>query len=235
MKKRIIIIVTAILLVALVIVVAVKCGNGKEDLSNVTYGARTSAFFANIDQNSCWVNLVMTDADGTSCDFTQATDGTAVTTICDYEEDKYDSYEIYVGKAVHMLNVGNKAYDTLLTEEGQGFIFADYNQSMFSMSYSYGVSTFEGEQYYCEVFSTESTPTDNPKSVNKYYFNYDRLVAVEMVENGKTVLTLKINDYSSEIPEDILLSVPDDFRKGQLIYEHPPIDYEDQWGDLSLG
>lgn len=225
--KRII----ALTLTALFLVLLVAC-NGDGGESSVDLGdfpSRTSAFYGTMDVNSFYFTMNFTNH-GETYEFTQATNGKAVTTIEDHEDNSLDKYQIYQGNAVHKLYPARNSYDTWLGGEGQGFLFDGYTASMFANPSSVSESEFEGKKYYCESFVTQSMTGNGVAGVNNYYFDGERLAVVEIIDNGRTVMVMRFNDYSNTIPENIYLSAPSDFKPGSLEIEASDITYDDSWG-----
>ena len=225
--------ITALLIAILFVIAFSACAEETEQESSDTgelYPSRTAAFYGNMDMNSFWFTMEFTNY-GTTYTMTQATNGKAVTTIEDHEDNTLDQYQIYDNKSVHKLNLQRKSYDTVLGSNGQGFLFEGYTPSMFANPSSSTVQQFEGESYYCESFVTAGSA-----GRNNYYFDENRLAVIEIIEGGKTVMVMRITDYSNTIPSDVYLSIPEDFKGGNLEFEHPDISYDDGWGDnISYG
>lgn len=213
--------ITALLLVCLLMLAFVACKD-KEDDYDTSYPSRTAAFYGNMNPESFYFTMRFTN-NGATYEFTQATNGKVVTTIEDHSDNSYDLYHIYNGDCVHKLNFSAKSYDTLIGPKGQDFLFGGYTPAMFENPSSASVKEFEGEEYYCESFATAGSGRNN------YYFDGYVLKAIEIIENGKTVMIMRINKFSNTIPEDIYLSIPSGFKAGQLEYEAPDVSFDSDW------
>ena len=225
--KRII----ALTLTALFLFLLVACnGDGGEssvDLGN--YPSRTAAFYGTMDVNSFYFTMSFTN-NGETYEFTQATDGKAVTTIEDHKDDSLDKYQIYQGNTIHKLYPARKVYDTWVGGDGQGFLFDGYTASMFANPTVLQSVEFEGKKYYCESFVTQAMTAGGSAGKNNYYFDGARLAVVEIIDNGNVVMVMRINDYSNTIPSNIYLSKPSDFKAGSLEIEGSDITYDESWG-----
>lgn len=223
----------SIFTVMLLLISLASCGDGGDASSQggSAYPSRTAEFYGTMDMNSFWFTMEFTN-NGATYGFTQATNGNVVTTIEDYDNDSLDTYEIYDGKCVHKLNISGSSYNTAIGLEGQTFLFAGYDASMFVNPSTNGVKTFEDVSYHCESFVTKSM-SGSGSGVNNYYFDGDRLKAVEIIDGGETVMVMRIKDYSNTVPSDIYLSAPSGFKAGELEYYAPDIsdgDIPDEWG-----
>ncbi len=215
MKKTI-----ALVLACLLLLAFVACKD--EEQVDTSYPSRTAAFYGNMDRNSFYFTMQFTN-NGATYDFTQATNGRVVTTIEDHSDNSYDKYHIYDGNNVHKLNIASKSYDTLIGPNGQDFLFGGYTSSMFESPSSASVKAFEGEDYYCETFVTAGSGRNN------YYFDGGALKVIEIIEDGQTVMIMRIKEYSNTVPDNIYLSVPSGFKAGQLEYEAPDVSFDSSW------
>lgn len=228
MKKLI-----AAILFAVVLVALAACGSGDESSTDLSgYTSRTAAFYGNMNKNSFYFKMNFTNG-GTTYTFTQATDGLSVATIEDHENDANDKYQVFTGNLVHKLNFQAKTYDTLITTNGQGFLFEGYDYTMFSAPSRTSVETFEGKSYYCETFSTVSQTGGAVSGKNRYFFEGNTLKAIEIIEGNQTVMTMRFIEYSNEIPQNVYLEAPEGFTANTLEYEQSTIiDFSQLWGDL---
>lgn len=215
--------ITALAIAVLLFVALVAC-SGDEDESSFdsSYPSRTAAFYGNMNMNSFWFTMEFNN-NGTICDFTQATNGKVVTTIEDHANNTYDKYHIYDKNCVHKLDFVTKTYNTLIGPKGQDFLFEGYTASMFSKPTMSSVQQFDGKSYHCESFTTSGGGRNN------YYFEGNELKVIEIIEGGKAVMIMKLKDYSNEIPDDILFSVPSGFKAGTLEYEGSDISFNENW------
>lgn len=189
---------------------------------------RTAQFYESIDSSSFWYQGDVVKG-GKTYVYTQAVDSDSCTTIEDYAKDANDGYVIYDGTHLHQLNMKTKRYDTVKTADGVGFLFGtndfkDFNKPKSVIESAY----FEQVEYYCEVFSVVDEK-GNEVGENKYYFDNDRLVAIQWYENGTLTATLKMKDYSNQIPEDIYTDIPSDFKAGTYTVEQ----VVDPWAEES--
>ena len=228
MKKLI----AAILLSALLLALA-SCGNGNENSNDISsYPSRTAAFYGNMDKSSFYFKISFTN-NGSTYTFTQATDGYSVATIEDHENDSLDKYHVFTGNAVHKLNFSNSTYDTLITQDGQGFLFEGYEYTMFASPSKKSVEQFEGKSYYCETFSTSSQSGGTATGKNRYFFEEGTLKAIEIIEGTETVMVMRFIEYKNEIPQDVYLKAPPGFKANTLEYEQSGgINFSEVWGDL---
>lgn len=218
-----------IALLALILILSfTACKRNKGD--EIVYPSRTAAFYGNIGE-SFWFDMRLT-TNGYSYDFKQATNSVIVTTIEDHSDNSRDKYQLYDGSVIHELNVGEKYYDTVINLKGQAFLFEGYTPDMFAYPTQTAVESFLGTSYYCETFASASSSGGAATGRNKYYFDGETLVGVEWIESGKTVMIMDFRGYGSEIPQGYYLSIPNDFKANNLIYEDSGIDYSDVWGDL---
>lgn len=194
----------------------------EKDEYDTSYPSRTAAFYGNMNPESFYFAMRFTN-NGATYDFAQATNGKTVTTLEDHSDNSYDKYHIYDGSCVHKLDLSAKKYDTLVGPKGQEFIFGGYTSEMFNSPSSAGVGEFEGQEYYCESFVTAGSGRNN-----YYYDGYD-LKVIEIIENGKTVMVMRIKEFSNTIPDDVYLSIPSGFKAGQLEYEAPDVSFDDSW------
>lgn len=214
--------ITALVVAALLLIALVACSGDGEESIDMSYPSRTAAFYGKMDVNSFWFTMDFTN-NGSNCTFTQATNGRVVTTIEDFANDTYDKYHIYDKSCVHKLDLTTKVYNTLIGPHGQDFLFSGYTPSMFANPSSSSVAEFEGKSYYCESYATAGGGR------NVYYFEGNTLKVIEIIEGGKAVMIMRINEYSNTIPENVYLSIPSDFRAGTLEYEGSDISFNENW------
>lgn len=165
--------------------------------------------------------------------FTQATNGVNITSILDYEGDSNDVYEVIEFKEelahIHTLNFKEKKYDTSITKNYQDFLFKGEKAETYANPSQKGSSKNKDYQYF-EKFDTSSSESGKIDGCNIYYFNDNRLECIEVVENGNVTMTMKFVDYGVEVPDDIYLTPPSDFKKGTLQVD-TTIDYGSMdWG-----
>ncbi len=218
--------ITALVIAALMLVCALAACD--KDNVDPLYPTRAAAFYGKMSKsNDFWFEMSFTN-NGVTYDFTQAKTSSSVTTISDFEGDVNDSYEIAIigqnGARVHVLNIKEKYYDTIIAANYQDFLFAGYESSMFSSPVSTGDEEFEGETYYCETYETASQEGGAVDGLNKYYFTKGRLNAVEVIESGKTVMVMRFKDYGDKIPSDIHIKIPEGFE-GKTMQVESIIDF----------
>lgn len=233
--KRIIIVAIA---VTMLLVSFVAC-EGEKDIYEVdkSYDSRTSAFYGHINENQYfWFEMELTQ-NGETYKFIQATSGANVTTIYDYEGEVRDTYEIAMkgengtAAVIHTLYFDEKKYDTTISDKFQDFLFGGEDPESFSEPSWTGDGDFDGNTYYCELFEVASSEGSGLDGYNKYYYDDGRLIAVEIAQNDKVTMTMKFNDYGVEVPDDIYLTPPTDFKKGTLQFESV-IDFNSTgWGE----
>lgn len=152
--------------------------------------------------------------------FTQATDGKSIASVIDYNtksDYRYEITEFKDGLAyVHTLNFIDKKYDTLVTETYQSFLFGDEDPKAFSKPSQKGDIQKKEKTFYCEKFETASSDGGAVDGFNAYYFEDGRLALVEVNEKGVLTMTMRVLDYGTEIPDDICLTPPADFAKGNI-------------------
>lgn len=183
-----------------------------------SYKSRTAEFYGSINKTSFWYRGEVTSGT-TVYTYTQAVDADSCTTIEDHEKDSEDGYVIYDGKYLHQLNLSSKKYDTLETNNGVEFLFGKNDYSEFNYpEITTDAAILDGKTYYCETFKVIDE-NGNETGENKYYFTDNRLVAVQWVSDGEVTATLRIEDYSETIPEDIYTSVPENFKAGTFTTE----------------
>ena len=192
------------------------------------YKTRTAEFYGNIDKTSFWYTGEVTSGK-TVYFYTQAVDADSCTTIENHNDDSKDGYVIYDGTYLHSLNLSSKKYDTLKTENGVDFLcgqneYKEYNNAQMTTD----AAIFDGQARYCEVFAVVDDD-GNEIGENKYYFDETRLIAIEWLENGEITATLRMQEYSNSIPEDIYVSLPEDFKAGTYTAEQ----VVDPWADKS--
>lgn len=186
---------------------------------------RTYYFYNGINKESFWFHGTITK-DGETYRYAQALDSDSVTTIEDHDNNEDDGYAIYEldNCYLHSLNFTTKKYDTTVTTDGVKFLFGNNEASQFrAPDDTEEEAEFEGETYYCEIFETVDENGDEIGE-NKYYFDGMTLVAIEWIEDGEVVTTLRIEEYTNEIPKSVYTSVPDSFKAGQFVVEEviPP-------------
>ena len=231
--KRIILVALAIVML---ITTLVACNKEKNvyDIDK-SYDSRTAAFYGHIQENQFfWFDMYLTQ-DKLTYRFTQATNGKNVTTILDYEDNSKDSYEIVIKgenqAVVHNLNLAEKKYDTTMTDKYQDFLFGGEDPKAFENPTWSGDATFEGQTYYCEKFEVASASGSAVDGYNNYYFEEGRLIAVEIIQKDKVTMLMKFNEYGIELPDDIYITPPTDFKKGIFQIESV-IDYTSMgWGE----
>ncbi len=217
------------ILLSLVMIVLPLASCDEGDTSH--YNTRTAAFYGGISKDSFYFKMTFTN-NGETYVFTQATNGKTVTTIEDRDGTANDTYNIVDGNAVHALDLKSKEYDTIINGKGQSFLFADYTASMFQNAKKVSNEEFEGKKYYCEVFSTSSYSDGSFSGENRYYFDGNKLKAIEIIDGGKLIMVMRMTEYSNKIPDDIYLNAPKDFTPGTLQVE-TEIDYNEYWGNLT--
>ncbi len=222
--------ITAAVIALILLLSFTACKRGNNDDGGVVYPSRTAAFYGNMGDNF-WFDMNLT-TNGYSYDFKQATNWTNVTTIEDHSDNSRDKYEIYDGSVIHEVNIAEEYYDTVINVRGQEFLFDGYTPEMFANPTSTAVESFKGTSYYCETFTSASTSGGAVTGRNKYYFDGDTLVGVEIIEAGKTVMVMDFRGYGSELPANVYLAVPSNFKPRNLVYEDSGIDFSDYWGDL---
>ena len=186
---------------------------------------RTHYFYENIDKTSFWYQCTITKGDETYR-YAQAVDSDSVTTIEDHDKDEDDGYAIYEPdkNMVHSLNFNTKKYDTTYGTNGTKFLFGSNEAYQFrAPDESLEEVEFEGKTYYCEIFETVDENGDEVGQ-NKYYFEGMTLKAIEWIEDGKVVTTMRIVEYSNKIPDSVYTSIPEGFKAGNFIHEEviPP-------------
>ncbi len=190
------------------------------------YRSRTAEFYGSINQESFWYKGSITKG-YSNYGYTQATNGASVTTIEDFKVDSYDKYVITQGDLMHYLDMEEKKYDTKQTPYAVEFLFASNEPSEFNYPKTV-VETVRFNDVVCygEIFDTVD---DKGEIVGEvcYYFSGDVLVGIDWYENQTVTTRLYLEEYSETIPEDILLSIPADFRAGTFTSEN----FVDPWGD----
>ncbi len=224
MKKTVAILLSLVMLVC----VFASCGDSDE---HQHFETRTAAFYGGMAKDSFWFKMSFTN-NGETYVFTQATNGKNVTTIEDHDGTERDTYQLLEGNRLHILNVSRKTYDTIVNGKGQNFLFADYNASMFNNPKKTDNEEFEGKTYYCETFSTSSYTDGAISGENKYYFDGNKLVAIEIIDGGDLIMVMRFKEYSNTIPKDVYVEIPKDFE-GETLQVENEIDYNEYWGDLT--
>ncbi len=234
--KRIVLIAIAVLMV---LCSFVAC-NKETDVYKIdkSYDSRTSAFYGHINENQFfWFNMELTQ-DGETYGFIQGTNGANVTTILDYEGTARDTYEIAVknqsgtAAAIHTIHVDEQKYDTTISEKFQDFLFGGEDPKAFEKPDAMGDAEFEGVTYYSETFNVASNEGGILDGYNKYYYDEGRLIAVEIAQKDKVIMTMKFNEYGIEIPDYIFITPPTDYKKGTFQVESV-IDYNSMgWGEM---
>lgn len=226
--------ITALIIAVFFIFALVACNGGEEDTSATVYPSRTAAFYGNMDKSSFYFKMSFTN-NGATYGFTQATNGRVVTTIEDHEDNSLDKYHIFNGDCIHKLDFSDRSYDTLITTDGQQFLFGGYEPEMFARPSLKSVEQFEGNSYYCESFSTVSQSGGAISGKNRYFFDGNTLKVIEIVENGKTVMVMRLEEYGNTLPDSLCLAPPSDFRADTLEMEQSGgINFSEVWGDISF-
>lgn len=220
----------AFIMIIALAVSLVCCKGGGDEQSATVYPSRTAAFYGNMDTESFWFCMTLTN-NGYTYRFEQATDGARVTTIEDHGDNGLDKYSIYDGSCIHELNVDEKYYDTVVNLPGQEFLFGDYTPEMFANPTSTAVESFKGRSYYCETFATALSAGAATSGRNKYYYDNETLIAVERYEGGKLVMIMEFSGYSNDIPSGVYLAIPSDFKARNFVYEESAVDFSEIWGD----
>ncbi len=234
--KRII----ALVIAALMLVFAfAACGEDEADLYKVDegYATRAAAFYGRMNKNNFYAKMTLT-VNNETYSFTQATNGANITTIADFEGTERDSYKIFVKntekRCVHTLDIANKKFDTLITDNGQDFLLADYTANMFKYPSKTGDADFNGKTYYCEVYDSAAPGSSEVTGQDRYYFDEGKVVAIEILSGKEITMTIVFEEYSNAIPNDIYVTVPDGF-KGGTVQNEVIVDYNSLWGDMSWG
>ncbi len=213
---------------ALLMLISVFAACAEDPIVEEIYTHRTSAFYMNMDPNAFWFKATIAEKSGLYT-ITQATDGINTTTIIDHTNNKYDCYDIFHDgtdrKYIHKLNISAKRYDTVLTSNGQRFMFEGYNYTMFANPIAQQEEQFEGETYFCETFKSSEAVGGAASGYDKYYFTGNTLVAVVTPS-----LTIRFEKYENKIPEDIYMDAPSDFKAGTITEEHS-IDFSEFFND----
>ncbi len=186
---------------------------------------RTYHFYKEIKEDSFWYACTITK-DGETYRYAQALDKDSVTTIEDHDNDEDDGYAIYepANNYVHELIFSTKKYNTTVTKEGVKFLFGNNEPIQFrAPDDAVEDAEFDEKSYYCEIFETVDEKGDRVGE-NKYYFDGMKLVAIEWIEDGEVVTTLRMTEYSETIPESVYTSLPEDFKAGTFTTEEviPP-------------
>ncbi len=229
-------IVSILLLVTFLALALASCEKSVYEI-DTSMSSRTAAFYNHIKQNDCfWFEMELTNLQE-SYKFTQATNGANVTTILDYKGDTRDSYEIACtgekSAIVHTLYIADRKYDSKITENYQKFLFEGENPETYANPTWTGDAEFDGKTYYAEQFETAPADGGGINGTNTYYFEEGRLIAVEVVEMGFTTMTMRFSEYGIELPANIYIEAPADFKKGTIEIESY-IDFESMgWGDYS--
>lgn len=224
--KRVILIAVALVILVTALVACEKEKNVYD--IDKSYDSRTAAFYGHIKDNQFfWFEMELTSNNETY-KFTQATNGSNVTTITDREGTARDSYEIAVvgtnGAVIHTIHLDDRKYDTTISDNYQKFLFDSENPDMYSDPNWSGEAEFEGTTYYAETFETASSEGGTITGYNKYYYDEGRLIAVEIAEKDVVTMVMKFIEYGIEIPEDIYINTPEGFSKGTFQVESV-IDY----------
>lgn len=171
-------------------------------------------FYDSIDKSGFYYKATVTE-NGETYTYSQAVKDNIVTTIEDRENDKYDGYVIFDGSIEYKIIFNERCYDAEITSYGVGFLFDVEDADNYNYPESIEDETFEGKTYRCETFRVVDS---NGKTTgeNKYYFNGERLYAITWIENGSVTRTMKFEEYSDSIPEDIYFAPPEDFKARTL-------------------
>ncbi len=186
--------------------------------SGASYASKTAAFYSDMNKSSFYFKMNFTQ-NGETCVFTQLTNGKTTTTLKDYEDNSKDIYDIFDGQIIHHIVVDQKLVNSTMTPNGQAFLFADYTPSMFASPDSTGDSEFNGKTYYSETFETASKAGGAIDGKNVYFFEGDKLVAVEIYESSEKTMVMEFLEYSNSLPSDIYLEAPADYSKGNIEIE----------------
>ncbi len=222
MKK----ILSVVLCAVLLLTVGVACSKDEET-------TKTAEFYKSINKECFWYKANITE-NGETYTVIQATNGVVTTTIENHEKNNKDKYQLYDGEVIQSLNFAKKCYDTIVTTKGVPFRFANYDPSMFPKAKSAENVTISDVEYFCESFEVSTKGDGVANAVNNYYFKGDRLVFIEIVENGNTTLVIELEDYANEIPEDVYMTVPEGFT-GRNYVEENEIDFSDVMDDWFEG
>ncbi len=196
-----------LLFAALLLISATSCAKDES--------TRTYHFYKDINEESFWYACTITK-DGETYRYAQAVDSDSITTIEDHDNDDDDGYAIYEPqkKYLHELLFNAKKYNTLVTSEGVKFLFGNNEAIQFrAPDKSEEDVEFDDKIYYCEIFETVDENGDYIGE-NKYYFDGMTLKAIEWIEDGKVITTLRMTEYSETIPESVYTSIPEGFKAG---------------------
>ena len=204
-----------ILILILILALALPfCSCAKDE------NTRTYCFYNEMDKKSFWFACTITE-NGETYRYAQAVDSDSVTIIEDHDDDLNDGYGIYDidTQLLHSLNFSTKKYDTRKTDKGLNFLFGNNEAVQFrAPDDSEDEVEFEGNTYYCEIFETVNEEGDEV-GLNKYYFDGMTLKAIEWIENDVVVKTMRLTEYSNEIPSSVYTSIPAGFKAGNFIEE----------------
>ncbi len=209
-----------ILLLAVAVLTLISMASCAKDESTRTYH-----FYKEINKESFWYACTITK-DGETYRYAQALDSDSITTIEDHDNDEDDGYALYEPdkQYLHELLFSSKKYNTSVTKDGVKFLFGNNEPIQFrAPDDAVEEAEFDGKTYYCEIFETVDE-NDDYIGENKYYFDGMKLIAIEWIEDGEVVTTLRMTEYSETIPESVYTSIPEDFKAGTFITEEvvPP-------------
>lgn len=226
MKK--IISITLVLLFALALF---ACGGSDEsgEVSTIVVTSKTEKFYTDMDKNSFYFKMNFTQ-DGEKCVFEQATNGKNCTTRKDFDDDTKDIYDIFNGTQVDHIVVDEKLINTTVTKNGQNFLFAGYKPSSFAHPSRTENRDYNGKQLPCEVFLTSWEEGGAIDGENRYYYDGDKLVCVEIVQKGEIIMLMEFLEYGNVIPETIFAETPADYKKGNIEFE-VSVDTSGWWDD----
>ncbi|PKM62607.1 MAG: hypothetical protein CVU97_04435 [Firmicutes bacterium HGW-Firmicutes-21] len=229
MKRFLIIALSCVLLFSLYSCAKTGIENSDESIeqSDISSNEKTLtwAFYNSLDPSKMFITFETVTELGTDARFAQAISGENVTTVIDYLDNSNinDIYELYTPDTTYYLDVVGKKYSAS-NEAGQGNLFANLDKSRYNNADKVTTKDLDGVSYICEVFGNETNATN-------YYFDTETkaIYAVESVENGASKQIMRNIKVSSIIPENVVLSIPSDYRATTLTINEP---IEWPWGDL---
>lgn len=218
MIKKLII---SFVLTALMLICFSACGDD--------FDTNTIKFYRNINTDSYYYKATVTE-NGETYTYSQAIKNGIVTTIEDREGNVYDGYVIYNGNQLHTIDFNEKRYDTEITASGVKFVFTSDNVDNYNYPADIKDETLDGNTYRCETFKVVDANGDTVGENKYYYTSSERLAAVIWLEDGNIVRTMKIEEYTDVVPEDIYFAPPEDF-KPRTLTQTEEIPIEDVFGD----